>query len=121
MGENVNFSSVDASIKITTNSGGCSASFPCYETYKLVYMFGTNGTVFHNGDLQGNLPKAQTIELMKKTLGLYQNNICTPLFTSDATQNYELTIDQKLYKFGNDKGCMEMQDILNSIKTTIGV
>ena len=120
-GWNADLSFENASIKITTNWGECPTAFPCYETYQLNFELGSDVTISHNGSMQGKLGTDQSKKLIKETYGLYTNNICTPQYLSGTTQNYELNIDQKIYTFGNDKGCKEMQNIIDIIKGAGGV
>jgi len=118
---NLDLSWDQASFKIKTNLGGCPASFPCYETYELNSELALDGNVFHNGYLQGSLSEKETKKLIKTIFNLYQNRVCTPFYTNNVTENYELTIDRNVYKFGNNQGCKEIQDVFNVIKGAAGV
>ena len=107
-----------ASIKISTNLGGCPAAFPCYEVYELDSDLGSAGNVLHNGAPQGQISEVDTTRLIKTVFDLYKNNVCTPFYTAPMAEKYNLIIDNKiLWKdFGSDQGCKEMQDIINTIK-----
>ncbi len=109
---NPNIFWVDASLKITTNTGGCPPTFPCYETYFLNY----DGTILHNDDPAGKLSESKTKNMINKAFDLYRENSCTALYAGDETQNYELNIDGNVYEFGNEKGCKEMQDIIRAMQ-----
>jgi hypothetical protein len=117
--ENVSWD--EASIKITTNEGGCPTSLPCYETYELDSELDSAGNVLHNNDLQGQLTDTQTVNIIKTFFDLYKRNACTPFYANGVTQNYELIIDKKVYEYGNNQGCKEAQEMLNTIKGAVSV
>ncbi|MEO7597275.1 MAG: hypothetical protein ABIS26_02670 [Candidatus Paceibacterota bacterium] len=110
-----NISWETASLKIIINQGFCPPSFPCYETYKLSSEIGSQGAIFHNDELKGKISEAQAKKLIKISWNTYKSNICTPLYLDKISENYELTIDGKFYAFGEDQGCKEMQDVVNTI------
>jgi hypothetical protein len=122
-----NISWESASLQIKTNAGACLPAFPCYETYELdsdtTPGSDSDGNVLHNDAMQGRLSDSETIELIKTAFTIYQKNVCTPVYSSNEnkSQSYELTIDQKVYEFGNNQGCEEMQSVINIIKEAVSV
>ena len=106
----------EASIQIKTNWGECPSSFPCYETYRLNSALATKGNIFHNNELEGNLSEGETRKLIKVAYNLYQSNKCTPFYTTNVSENYELRIEGRIYEFGNDQGCKEMQEVVDTLR-----
>ena len=106
---------IDASLKVTTNWGSCSPSFPCYETF----ITNQDGNVYHNGEIEGRLSGSKIKEIMNKTYVSYKSGKCTPSYESDVTQEYELNIDGSIYKFGGERGCKEMEKIFDALVQSI--
>ena len=107
----------EASLKILSSWGPCPVADGCHETYTL----NLNGEAFYNDTVKGNLPKDESQKFIKTALRIYQNNTCTPVYGTDVFENYELTVDGKLYTFGDSGGCKEMQNIFDSIKGSVSV
>jgi hypothetical protein len=108
---NPNIFWIDASLKISTNTGGCPPTFPCFETY----LLNDDGTILHNDDSAGKLSESKTKKTINKAFDLYRENACTSFYEGDETENYELHIDGNTYEFG-EKGCTEMQDTITTLR-----
>lgn len=106
---------MDASVKVTTDAGGCSPRFPCYETF----LLDQDANVYYNDTLRGRLSESKAKSTIKKAYNAYKNNVCTPAFGAEVTQTYELKIDANLYEFGGEQGCKEMQDVMNILTESI--
>lgn len=107
----------EASLKITTDWGACPKAFPCYETYFL----NSERQILHNDEVEGKLSERRFSNIIKQTFTLYQNEKCTPFYDSKVKQIYELNIDGKIYKFENDYGCKEMQNVLSTFHESINI
>lgn len=105
----------EASLKVSTNWGACPPTFPCYETY----LLNSDGIILHNEEVEGRLSQGKMKEVVKKAFNFYKNNLCTPIYDSNVSENYELKIDEKIYQFGGDGGCKEMQIIIDTLKKSI--
>jgi hypothetical protein len=112
---NTNIFWVDASLKIKINSGGCPATFPCYENFSL----DQDGNLYHNDSPAGRLSESKTKTIIKEAYNTYKDDICTPDENAGVTEEYELKIDSKTYNFGGKQGCKEMQGVIKTLQELI--